>query len=367
MKEPLTRGLIYFSLLLLAGVTNVSAQRIAKYGADFLSGGVGARALGMGGAYVAVADDASAGYWNPAGLNQIDSPEFAYMHAERFAGVVSFDYAGLAWPLSDRSTIGISFYRSGVNDIKNTLDAWDAARNQPKPNPEDFITSFSAADYAFFFGYGRTVSRKLTIGFTGKIIRRSIGNFADAWGYSMDVGVQYRSGALALGLNLQDITTMLQSWSINRDALINIRDVFGDDLPEGGTELILPVARLGSAYTIGSEKNRLTLALDVDVAFDGQQVNAFNMGDVSFHPRAGVEYVYMEKVALRAGLSRIQSSRANGLDITPAVGAGFKIKQLQFDYGFGDFSGLVSELGYSHRISVQFTLASSRYKRPGTE
>jgi len=183
----------------------------------------------------------------------------------------------------------------------------------------------------------------------------------------MDVGAQYRSGAWALGLNLQDITTMLQSWSVNQDALSNIRDVFGDDLPEGGTELVLPVARLGSAYMTGSEKNRLTLAFDVDVAFDGQQANALNMGDVSFHPRAGIEYVYMDKVSLRAGLSRIQSTRTDGLDVTPAVGAGFRIKQLQFDYGFGDFSGLVSELGYSHRISVQFTLASSRYKRQGTK
>jgi len=166
-EKLLTRNFIYFFMLLLIGATSASAQKVAKYGADFLAGGVGARALGMGGAYVAVADDANAGFWNPAGLNQIESPEFAYMHAERFAGIVSFDYAGLAWPLSERSTIGVSFYRSGVNDIKNTLDAWDAARNQPKPNPEDFITTFSAADYAFFFGYGRTVSRTLTIGCTG--------------------------------------------------------------------------------------------------------------------------------------------------------------------------------------------------------
>jgi len=324
-KKLLTRLKIYFSAMLLMCVIDASAQQVAKYGADFLAGGVGARALAMGGAYIAVADDANAGYWNPAGLNQIESPEFAYMHAERFAGIVSFDYAGVAWPLSDRSTIGVSFYRSGVNDIKNTLDAWDAARNQPKPNPEDFITSFSAADYAFFVGYGRTVSKTLTIGFTGKIIRRSIGEFADAWGYSMDVGAQYRSGALALGLNLQDITTMLQSWSVNREALANIHDVFGDELPEGGTELVLPVARLGSAYMVGSEKNRFTFAFDIDMAFDGQQANALNVGNISFHPRVGIEYVYMDKVSLRAGLSRVQSTQTAGMDINPAVGAGFRI------------------------------------------
>ena len=85
------------------------AQRIAKYGADFLSGGVGARALGMGGAYVALAQDVHAGYWNPAGLSRLAFPEIAYMHAERFAGIVTFDYGSIAFPINARSTAGISF------------------------------------------------------------------------------------------------------------------------------------------------------------------------------------------------------------------------------------------------------------------
>jgi len=90
----------------------VAGQRVAKYGADFLAGGVGGRALGMGGAYVALAADVDATYWNPAGLSLLAYPELAYMHAERFAGIVSFDYAALAWPISATSTLGIAF--SGV-------------------------------------------------------------------------------------------------------------------------------------------------------------------------------------------------------------------------------------------------------------
>jgi len=361
------RNLIFLFIFTCTTATGVLGQRTAKYGADFLAGGVGARALGMGGAYVAIADDANAGYWNPAGLDQIVTPEFAYMHAERFAGAVSFDYLGVAWPLSAKSTLGASFYRSGVNDIYNTLDAWDAVRNQPKPNPTDFITTFSAADYAFFFGYGRRISDELSIGFTGKIVRRTIGSFADAWGYSLDVGAQYRSGPWAFGLNLQDLTTMLQSWSINKEALANIRDVFGDDLPTGGTELVLPVARLGSAYHLDFESSRILFALDMDVAFDGQQANALNVGNASFHPRAGIEYMIKDLVSLRAGMSSIRKTEKNGWDITPSVGAGFRVKQFQFDYGFGDFGGLVSELGYSHRISLEFSLSGDRFKRPDSD
>ena len=357
-----TRWAVVF-LIFLFCVPKVSAQRVAKYGADFLAGGIGARALGMGGAFVAVTSDANSGYWNPAGLMGVTYPEVSYMHAERFSGVVSFDYGGVAWPLSSKSTIGVSFYRSGVNDIKNTLDAWDAERNAPRPNPEDFITSFSAADYAFFFGYGRTVSETFRIGFTGKIIRRTIGEFADAWGYSFDLGFQYHTEKLMLGANIQDVTTMLQSWSVDDEALLNIQEIFGDDLPEGGTEVVLPVLRLGSGYKIRYSDNWLLFALDMDVAFDGQQAQAINIGRSSLHPRLGAEYSYRDVVAIRAGLSRIQHTTTDGWDLTPAIGAGFRFHQFNVDYGFGDFAGLVSELGYSHRISLRLTIAREQYRR----
>ena len=363
----LLRFFIVAVVLSISVVRPGRAQQVAKYGADFLAGGVGARALGMGGAFVAIADDANAGYWNPAGLQEVSYPQVSYMHAERFSGVVSFDYLGLAWPLSAKSTIGVSFYRSGVNDIKNTLDAWDAERDQPKPNPQDHITTFSAADYAFFFGYGRSISDKLSLGVTGKIIRRTIGDFADAWGYSFDVGLQYRTKTWLLGVNVQDVSTMLQSWTVNDAALTNIRDVFGDDMPRGGTEIVLPVLRLGGGYIVHYTESRLLIGLDLDVAFDGQQANAMNVGDTSFHPRLGGEFSYKDVVALRAGFSRIQKTSSDGWDVTPSVGAGFKLKQVEFDYGFGDFAGLVSDLGFSHRISVAFTFANSKYRRPEGE
>ena len=110
---------LLFSLIAASGssIESVQAQRIAKYGADFLAGGVGARALAMGGAYIAVTDDVYSGFWNPAGLHNVKMAEASYMHAERFSGVVSFDYAGFATPFSDKSVIGITLIRSGVNDI----------------------------------------------------------------------------------------------------------------------------------------------------------------------------------------------------------------------------------------------------------
>ncbi len=353
-----------FAFLIAAGAApRAGAQTVVKYGADFLAGGVGGRALGMGGAHVGLAQDVSAGYWNPAGLSQLAYPEGAYMHAERFAGVVSFDYGSLAFPINSRSTFGLSFFRSGVNDIKNTLDAWDPERDQPKPNPESHFKTFSAADMAFFASYARALGDNLSVGATGKIIRRTIGDFADAWGYSFDLGVRYRTGRFVFGANLQDVTRMYQSWSVNREALQNIEDVFGEEMPQGGVEVVLPVARLGSGVVVPVGAGEFVLGLDVDVAFDGQQAYAFNAGDLSFHPRVGTEFSYKGVVALRAGLSNFMTSERYGFDVTPTIGAGLQIQQFAIDYGFGDFAGLASDLGYSHRISARLTLEQPGLKR----
>ncbi|MEM8489041.1 MAG: PorV/PorQ family protein, partial [Bacteroidota bacterium] len=259
--------------LLIAGVlvsfsttSPVQAQKVAKYGADFLAGGVGGRALGMGGTHVGVVSDVSAIYWNPAGLAGITYPQISYMHAERFAGAVSFDYAGAAFPINAASTVGVTIIRSGVDDIPVTLNAWDIERNQPKPNPENFIERISAADYAFMLSYARSLNEDLTVGLTGKVIRRSIGDFADAWGYSFDVGVTWSPGQWRLGANLQDVSTMLQSWSINQGELSQLED-FGQELPEGGTFVVLPVLRLGAGYHLPMDQSHLLLAADLDVAF----------------------------------------------------------------------------------------------------
>lgn len=356
-------GLVLAWLLSFGLAPGAAAQELGKYGAEFLAGGVGGRALGMGGAHVGLAQDVSAGYWNPAGLSQLAYPEGAYMHAERFAGVVSFDYGSLAIPINARSTIGLSFFRSGVNDIKNTLDAWDPERNQPKPNPENYFKSFSAADMAFFLSYARLINEHLSIGASGKIIRRNIGDFADAWGYSFDVGVRYQTGRFVFGANLQDVARMRQSWTVNQEAFGNFEETFGETLPQGGVQVVNPVARLGSGVIFPMGDSQFTVGLDVDLDFNGLETYYMNMGNVSFHPRIGTEFSYKGVVALRAGMSNVMMSERYGLDVTPTVGAGLQIKQFAIDYGFGDFAGLASDLGYSHRISARLTLEQPGLKR----
>ncbi len=386
-------------LLLLGLLTAAPAhgQRLAKYGADFLAGGVDARALGMGGAYVSLADEVSAGYWNPAGLSHLQYPEISYMHVERFAGAVSFDYGAVALPVTERSTVGVSAFRSGVNDIVNTLGAWNPDRGVPLGNYENRITRFSAADWALFVNYSRRVSDRLTVGVNFKGIHRSIGDFAGAWGYSMDVAAQYRTGPYRFGAVIQDVSTMLQSWTVNPDAFevncINPVDeqpfeacldengaliegnaaqyeaVFAQEVPDGGTALVLPVARFGSGavWPVG-DGHTLTVGLDADVAVDGQRAFVPNIGDVSFHPRLGGAFRYKGVVELRGGIQRLQYGENIGLDLTPSVGAGLDLEQVSVDFSFGDFVGLTAQdLGYSYRISAQLRLEQPGLKRDGEE
>lgn len=339
-------------------------QTVAKYGAAFLEGGVGARALGMGGAVVALVSDVTAGYWNVAGLSGIEYPQAAYMHAERFSGIVSFDYGSVAFPINGRSTFGLSFFRSGVDDIPNTWDAWDPIRDQPKPRPENYITLFSAADYAFFTSYSRLVGSSLSLGFTGKVIRRSVGTYQKAWGYSFDVGAQVRTGRFLFGANLQDASTMLLSWSVNREKVQPIQDVFGLEMPTGGTELVLPVLRLGSGTFLPiTPDTRLTVGFDMDFRFDGQKAYVLDAAGMSYHPRLGAELSYRDAVALRGGLSNVTHSDVQGVQLTPSVGAGLAVNQFDIDYAFGDFAGMSADLGFSHRLSVKITLEQPSLRR----
>ena len=336
-------------LALLAAAAPGRAQEVVKYGADFLAGGVGARALGMGGAYVAHADDVTAGYWNVSGLDAVTQPEAAYMHAERFDGAVSFDYAAVAYPLTDRSTLALSFVRSAVDDIANTLDAYDPATGQLNP---DNVTLFSAADNALYVSYARGLGDRLSVGASAKVVRRGVGDFASAWGYSLDLGAQADLGRVRVGVNLQDAFGMVQSWSVDAARFAEVEEA---SRPVGLTEVVLPVARLGASTVVPlSDDVGLTLATDLDLAFDGQRANAINAGDVSFRPRLGGELSYRDVLAFRAGIADVATSESFGTQLTPTVGAGVQLGGLAVDYGFGDFGGLASELGYSHRVSLAY-------------
>src|SRR5687768_4617786 len=137
-------------LLVLCG-GQVRAQVTApKYSNEFLNIGVGGRALGMGNVQSAIVSDATAGFWNPAGLTQLEKKyNLVGMHSELFAGIVKNDYGSFATPLDTMSALGVSLIRVGVDDIADTRRLFNAG-GQIQYDSIDF---FSVADYALIVSY----------------------------------------------------------------------------------------------------------------------------------------------------------------------------------------------------------------------
>ena len=149
-------------------VQGVSAQHIAKYAGEFLSIGVGGRALGLGGAYAALANDASAAYWNPAALARLNYPEFMLMHDERFGGIVNYDFGAVAIPYGTDVTFGVSIMRLGVDGIPDSRNALVDRNQNGILDSTDFIdpskvTYFNSADWALYFTYSKRVSNRFII------------------------------------------------------------------------------------------------------------------------------------------------------------------------------------------------------------
>ncbi|MFM7726462.1 MAG: hypothetical protein ACKO7B_07155 [Flavobacteriales bacterium] len=209
--------------------TAQSSDLTPKYSNEFLNIGVGARALGMSMAQVATVNDVTAGYWNPAGINHLGPRlQVAAMHSEYFAGIAKYDYASIGKAIDSSSAAAFSIIRFGVDDIPNTTELIDAGGNVDY----DRITKFSAADYAFIFSYGRngwpgkssTSATQQSIidplqkgknfrwGVNAKIIYRHIGDFANAWGFGLDAGMQYDHNRWHFGAVAKDINSTFNAW-----------------------------------------------------------------------------------------------------------------------------------------------------------
>ena len=283
------RSAILFSLLFLGFLSTAQAQSVRKYSNEFLALGVGARALAMGNTQAAIADNVYATYWNPAGLQNITSTQIGLMHAEWFAGISKYDYAGIALPISDgKRSVGLSVIRFGVDDIPNTLELIDPDGSINYEN----VTTFSAADYAFMLSYAQRF-KKLRIGANAKVIHRVVGSFARSWGLGLDLGAQFdATDRLQLALVLKDFPVTYNTWGFTfTEDEKAILDLTNNVIPVNSVELTGQRSTLGAAYRLplGSKAQLLT-ALDLDVTTDGRRNTLIQTDFASVNPhfRAGV-------------------------------------------------------------------------------
>lgn len=347
-----------FLFLLLPFVAQAQSA-LSKYGNDFLSTGAGARALGMGSAYVAHTNDVTSAYWNVAGLSSVSDIEIMYMHSERFGGIVGYDYGAVALPISAKNAVfSISFFRQGVDNIANTLNAWDKDRNAPKENPEAYITRFSAADMAVFFSFATQSSEMLSYGATAKIVNQRLGPFANAWGYSLDVGSQFKTDFANFGVSLRNITTLQKMWDVNENEFEGFQEVFGDSIPSGQNEYVLPSVSLGASKEFNFNDFKLITAVDTELLFENRRAYYLNVGSMSLEPHLGAELSYKDIISFRTGVTDFVTDPVSGFSVSPTLGLGLQLKSFNLDYGFASFAGSTSTLGFTHRISLRYMINS---------
>lgn len=172
-------------LLLLSFAVSVNAQEgVSKTGttaAKFLSIGIGAKANGMGGAFSSIADDATALYWNPAGIATINEYQTYFSHTAMFADI-NLNYFGLVIPAGALGNIGFSVTALDYGEMEVTTEF----------NPDGTGETFSAGSYAFGLSLARNITEDFILGITAKYIREDIFN-SSASGFAFDIGTIFKT------------------------------------------------------------------------------------------------------------------------------------------------------------------------------
>jgi hypothetical protein len=301
----LSKKLAISMVLFLAMVIPAHA---AKYAGEFLSLGVGARPISLGGAYVAEWGDVVDGYYNPAGLAGLRNPQAIFMHAETFGSLLNHDYLAYGRPLGadeNHAAMAVSFTRLGGGGI--IVTGRDETGRIYK------ISEESHADYAGYFSYGRNYGPNFQAGASAKLIYRDIVD-ETAFGIGLDLGAIYSpSNWASFGLNMQDITTTLLSYST------------------GTKESIYPTAKLGGKFSGTKGRFAGTIYADADMKFEGRDYAAqMSAGQVSADSHLGLEISYFNKIAARIG------SDAGNL----TLGAGLNFSHFGVDLAMRDHAEL---------------------------
>jgi len=339
-----------------------------KFVNEFLNLGVGAEAQGMMGAVTSSVDDITAGYWNPAGLVDIDAPfQVSAMHAEWFAGIAQYDYISFGKKLgkADKSFAGISLIRMGIDQIPNTFNLIGADGRINYDN----ISEFSATDYAIILSYGHKIIENFKLGGNIKVINRNMGGFGNAWGFGFDIGTQWKVNNFLLGIVARDIPSTFTSWSFNySDEEKAILFATGNDIPKSTTEVAFPQVIAGVAYEGGAKKGEKGISylveVDLNISTNSSRYSLLKTETVDMAPAAGFELGYNHLVYLRAGIGNLQRLAINpgdqaSLNFQPNIGLGLSIGNVKIDYALTNV-GNVGIAEYSHIFSLMLDFSRKK-------
>jgi len=320
-------------------VLPASAQKVTKVGttaAKFLSIPVGARALGMGGAFVGVAGDASAMFWNPAGMARAKQAEVLVNHAEWLADI-DFNWGGVMMPLGDLGTVGVSVTSLSMAEMERTTEE----------QPDGTGQTFSAGSFALGLSYAKNLTDWFSIGGTARYVNEHIWN-SNATGFAVDIGTLFTTpfDGLTFGAGISNFGTKLQ---MSGDDLLVQKDISPNNgnnanvnanLSTESFDLPLTL-RIGVAYqAIENEDQSLILA--VDAAHPNDNAEYLNLG---------LEYAFFQRIVwLRGGYKAIGATDSEE-KFTVGGGVRYGLTSdlvFRLDYAFERFG----RLSNVHKFSV---------------
>jgi len=307
-------AIVVLALAIVLPVSVYGQAKVGTAGAKFLDIGISARAMGMGEAYSAIANDVSAVYYNPAGLTQLFSREAMFTHINYPAGI-NFEFAAVAFPIEALSgVIGFGFYNLNSGDIPLTTNGYVGNTETGEFDGE----YFRAVDYALAFSYARSLTEHFSLGGTFKMIGEYYDN-ESARGWAADVGTLYDTGYRGFKIAM---------------SIVN----FGPDMKMVQQGYPLPINfKFGTSFNFIERPDHLAV-FALEGAHPSDNLEQYN---------AGVEYWYLDKFSVRLG------NRFNYDTDGFTAGAGLKwpfgeTREIRVDYSYQDF-GFLREV---HRFSL---------------
>lgn len=324
-------------IAILIATSNLFAQtKVGSTAAPFLNIGIGPRAIAMGGAFVATANDATSLYWNPAGAARAQSNSASFSHANWFADI-SYNWAGAVLYLGNFGAVGLSVDYLDYGDMEVTTLS----------EPEGTGEIFNPQDLVIALSYGYNLTDRFSIGGSVKYINQKIWN-TSANAVAVDLGVLFISDmyGLRIGATITNFGTDMQ---LDGKDLFIQTDI--NTQVNGNNDQIL--AKLNTDSYPLPLTFRIGLAMDV-LDLDNQR---FTVGVDALHPNdnaeslnIGGEYVLFNILSLRGGYkSLFLKNSEEGL--TLGFGINYNLATdlgLSFDYAYQDFG----RLEYTQQFSV---------------